>query len=74
MYPLPCTWIRAIGPKDSWHGEQLDVPLVLIFGVVEGEGVHEEPLHFDFCTEFLPDLPFQGDIEGLASFYLRSNG
>jgi hypothetical protein len=60
VYPLSCAWIRAINPKGAYHGEQLDTPFepVLVFGVVEGERVHEELLHFDFRTEFLADLPF----------------
>ena len=74
MNSLPHDRFRAIGPKGTYHGVQLDVPLepVLVIGVVEGEGVHEEPLHINFRTDFLADLPIQGDSEGFALFYLRT--
>ena len=72
VHPIPCDRIRAIGTKGANHGVQLDVPLdpVVLFSVVECEWVHREPLHFDFRTEFLADLPFQGAREGLTVFHL----
>ena len=73
MNSLPHARFRVIGPKGTYHGVQLDVPLaVLVIGVVEGVGVHEEPLHINFRTDFLADLPIQGDSEGFVLFYLRT--